>query len=1220
MNICSKIVACLSFVMTAFLCTFSSSAQMQFTENKGQWHSNVQYRGDFNTGSFFLENKGFTVLLHNPQDILTLSERTHGHSRQKGFNANEPIVVHSSAYKVDFLGAAKFVPQTPEKPMPGISNYYLGSDPAKWAGGCKIFQAVTYSNVYPNIDIRYYSDAAGSLKYDFIVRPGGNVNAIAMRYDGVKSLSVKDKELIISTAVGEVKELYPYSYQSGDGKRQTVEAKYVVRDNVVSFDIRNYDTKQTLIIDPSIIFSSFTGSTADNWGYTATPGPDGSFYAGGIVFGTGYPVSPGAYDITFGGGENEGEGGYDIGIFKFSPDGGTRLYATYLGGNKNEQPHSMITDPQGNLIVAGRTGSDSFPVTIPKIGPCGKYDIFITKFSADGSRLIGSARIGGTGDDGVNIRPKYTSPLGAESLRRNYGDDARSEVILDGNNNIFLASVTRPNTAANGSQLPSDFPIRNTGIQTSFGGGKQDGVVLKFNPALTNILFSTYFGGNQNDACFVANINPTTGDLYVAGATESSVGLPGLTAGVIQQNFQTGTAGTALAPDGFVTQLKADGSAVVRTTYLSGTPAANGISIDMVYGLKFDRLGFPYVMGTTTGTWPVINAGYSNAGSKQFISKLKPDLTGYVYSTVFGTNSASPNISPIAFMVDRCQNVYVSGWGGGENNSQNYNTGNTTGLPEKNPLAGARLPDGADFYFFVLEKNATSQLFGSHFGQNGGLGDHVDGGTSRFDDNGIIYQAICANCGGNGPQRVTFPTTPGAYSQFNGSSSCNEIALKIEMDFSGVGASVQASINAVVNDTSGCVPLVVTFKDTLQKGKKYYWDFGNGRLDTTTNFNNTNTYTAVGVYRVMLIAEDSSTCNIRDTAYVTIRAGNNKANLDFVSQKLAPCQSLTMQYTNTTTSNTPNFGPKTFIWDYGDGSPRDTSGYAPPRTHTYAAPGVYIVKLIILDTSFCNSPDSIQKTIRLNPIVKAIFETPPTGCAPYTAVFNNLSLAGTDFIWEFGDNTTSTVSSPTHLYATPGIYRVRLIAIDTNTCNRVDTSAYQTIRVVAKPTASFTWAPNPPIANTPVRFTNLSVGATRYLWNFGDGDTSVLTNPTHQYNETGTFRAELVAYNAEGCTDTASLDVQTIINPLLDVPNAFTPGKFGENAIVYVRGFGIGKMNWRIYNRWGQLIFQSASRKSGWDGTFKGQLQPMDVYTYTLDVEFTDGKKIRKTGDITLLK
>jgi gliding motility-associated-like protein len=148
----------------------------------------------------------------------------------------------------------------------------------------------------------------------------------------------------------------------------------------------------------------------------------------------------------------------------------------------------------------------------------------------------------------------------------------------------------------------------------------------------------------------------------------------------------------------------------------------------------------------------------------------------------------------------------------------------------------------------------------------------------------------------------------------------------------------------------------------------------------------------------------------------------------------------------------------------------------------------------------------------------------------------------------------------------------------------------------------------------------LSIGALSYLWKFGDGDTSTLVNPSHQYNETGTFLAELIAFNEAGCTDTFSLQVRVIVIPLLDVPNAFIPAQGGTNSIVKVAGFGIGKMMWKIYNRWGQLVFESTAVSQGWNGYYKGKLQPTDVYAYTLDVEFTDGKKLRKTGDITLLR
>ena len=112
----------------------------------------------------------------------------------------------------------------------------------------------------------------------------------------------------------------------------------------------------------------------------------------------------------------------------------------------------------------------------------------------------------------------------------------------------------------------------------------------------------------------------------------------------------------------------------------------------------------------------------------------------------------------------------------------------------------------------------------------------------------------------------------------------------------------------------------------------------------------------------------------------------------------------------------------------------------------------------------------------------------------------------------------------------------------------------------------------------------------------------------------------LIATNSAGCPDTAVANVVVIIVPKLDLPNAFTPAQNSSNNTIFVRGFGIGRMKWRIYNRFGNLVFESNSQSVGWDGKYKGTIQPMDVYAYTLDVEFTDGTRATKKGDITLLR
>ena len=1212
---------------TAALFGQANSSNLEFIENKGQWDNRVSYRVDFSSGVFFLQKQGFTVLQHNPEDIQRALDIQHGHnqsgtaafpaknSASKSGPANPFLnIIHSHVYTVNFIDANDDVQIIPDKPLPSYNNYFMGNDPSKWASNCKIYQAVTYKNIYPNIDVRYYTDG-GTLKYNLIVHPGADPGRIAMKYTGASKLSVKDNQLITHTTAGDIRELPPLSYQLNTAGRTEVDCKYTLtKDSIVRFKIKNFSPDATLIIDPTLVFCTFTGSRSDNWGYTATYDGSGNFYSGSIVLdytnqagpsGNFFPASPGAFQTKYQGGDgSEGVGlDYDVAIMCFNSTGSNRVYATYLGGTGDEQPHSLIVDNAGNLVVAGRTSSSNFPSTSPPIGPpapgsLGGFNIFITKFNANGTGLIGSRVIGGSFDDGVNYSPKYVSRNGTQSLRLNYGDDGRSEVILDAANNIYLASSTQS----------TDFPV-TPGCFQPLPGGAQDGVLMKFSPDLKVPFFISYIGGNGDDAAFVLKINPTNGDIYVAGGT-ASTNLKGTASGPVLFSGNQG------GIDGFVSIVSNNGNLLKKTTYVgtSGT--------EVIYGIEFDKKGFPYIMGTTTGTWPITPAGvWSQPKGKQFIAKLQPDLSAWIYSTVFGKGDPFPDISPTAFLVDRCENVYVAGWGGGLDINDGYHNAGTQGLPIT-PDALKNHTDGADFYFFVLKKNAVSQLYGTFFGQdNGALGDHVDGGTSRFDSQGIIYEAICANCYGG----AKFPTTPGVWSPNNGTGveGCNLAAVKIAFNFAGVAANLKSIIRTRY-DSSGCVPVNVNFIDTIHNAKSYIWDFGDGSPQvSTTNNQENHVYNNIGFYKVMLVAIDSNSCNVADTVYTVIRARNDQALLNFVPLKLPPCQSLAYQFTNTSTfpAGKP-FGASSFVWDFGDGSNPLTTG---PGTinHSYASAGTYIVKLMLVDTNYCNYPDQAVDTLRVAPLVKAQFVTPAAGCVPYLASFNNTSLAGQQFIWDFGDGSpTSTAFSPTHLYPNVGSFTISLIAIDSATCNIID-STRQTISVNPRPQAAFTDQPIPPVANTPTVFYNSSIAATHYKWLFGDGDSALkLTMDTvvHQYQRTGTFQACLIAFNQFECTDTVCQPVETIINPLLDVPNAFTPGRFGQNSIIRVQGFGIASMDFRIYNRWGQIVFQTNNPNQGWDGNYNGKPQPMDVYAYTLEAIYFDGTRTTRKGDITLIR
>jgi gliding motility-associated-like protein len=445
------------------------------------------------------------------------------------------------------------------------------------------------------------------------------------------------------------------------------------------------------------------------------------------------------------------------------------------------------------------------------------------------------------------------------------------------------------------------------------------------------------------------------------------------------------------------------------------------------------------------------------------------------------------------------------------------------------------------------------------------------------------------------------------------------------MNLAGVATGVKSFIDGSPRKT-GCIPATVDFRDTLAQGTKYIWHFGDGSPDeTTTTANISHTYANIGSYTVRLVSVDSSTCNITDTSYTTINIRQDIAKLDFNKTKLPPCTSLTYRFDNLSVPpNAPGkpFTAQSFRWDFGDGTPTVVAG-TQSVTHTYASRGTYNVKLSLIDTNYCNYPDDTVKQLRISDDIKASFTTPPFGCAPYTPVINNTTNGGEDFIWDFGDGTTSTATTPTHTYTVPGIYTIKLKAIDTTTCNKEDSVSF-TITVSGSPTALYSYSPNPPQVNTAVNFTNASLNAISYLWKFGDGDTLNTirrdTTVQHFYNVTKTFNSCLIAYNQYGCTDTFCLPIVARVIPALDVPNIFTPNGDGVNDQVYVLGFAIAKMTWRIYNRWGTLVFTTTDRHQGWDGKYKGVLQPQEVYTYTLEVEFSDGTRTTKTGDITLLK
>jgi gliding motility-associated-like protein len=1155
----------------------AGNASLDFIPNQGQWEQDFEFKIPLASGALFLEDDAWVWNLRREKDWEAIHDL-------KDLSVDPPpggLMLQGHAFKVRFPGS-----QTREIIPLGNAeetyhNYYLGNDPAKWQGGVPLFSGASYREIFPGINLNIY-DREGQIKYDFIVQPQGRIRNIRMEYSDDIKLRLVNEQLHIIYSGGKIIEEQPIAYQIIGDKKEWVKMSFKLWDNnTVGFEaLEKYDTRFPLIIDPVLVFATFSGSTSDNWGYSATYDEDGHLYGAGIVFGTGYPTTLGVYQESFGGGS--GALGCDVGVSKYSPDGSSQIWATYLGGGSNEFPHSLIVNSSDELYIYGSTASSDFPTTVSAFDnsfdggafalvtsvefPSGS-DIFISRLSTDATNLLASTYIGGSENDGLNI---------AGNLLYNYGDHARGEIILDPSENPVVASST----------YSVDFPII-PGAYDNSPNGLQDGVIFGMDPNLSTLNFSSFMGGSGDDGAYSVKVD-VNGDLLLCGGTRST-NFP-TTPGSYSTIFNGGVT------DGWVARMNSTASSLIASTYL-GTAA-----YDQAYFVDHDDDGEVYVTGQSIGPYPVTAGVYSNTGATQFISKLDPNLNGFIYSTVFGSVAGtSVNMSPTAFLVDVCENVYVSGWGGSVNNGFNSATGFTLGMP-LSADAFQSSSDGSDFYFFVLAKNGINLLYGSYFGggTSGGtvVREHVDGGTSRFDKQGIIYQAVCAGCGGLND----FPVTPGAYSELNLSTNCNLGSIKFEFDLSGVLAESNA-LPAI----SGCAPFTVDFENTSSGAVDYVWNFGDG--GSSTDFEPTYTYNTIGTYSVELVAIDSNSCNIADTSYLTIIVGLDSIIADLDYSSIQNCDSLFVDFANLSTV----IGPGTnYYWDLGDGNSSTDS----VLSYTYTAPGVYEVQLIIEDSSSCNLRDTAFITIDYSTIFESGFTADWTGCIPVDAQFEADFADADSYFWDFGDGNTATGISASNIYNTPGNYSVILSTTD---CGITVTDT-QTVVVPPDPTAFFDDDPFAAIVNTPVSFTNLSTDADSYIWDFGDGSTSADVNPTHVYAAQGTFTVCLTARNGFGCEDIYCRPIDIEFDGIVDVPTAFTPNGDGINDVFQVQGFGINQYQFRIFNRWGEMVFESFDINEAWDGFFRGEEQAMEVYVWTLSVVFANGRDEDQQGNLTLLR
>jgi uncharacterized protein (TIGR03437 family) len=573
---------------------------LAFEPNVGQTDAQVR---------FLARGGGMTTFFTDTETVMVLS-RSRQAKKPEGPGWPEAArgEVEQAVVRMKLAGASRPRQATGIEKLPGISNYFIGNDPTKWRTDVPHYGRIQYEGVYPGIDLVWYGNQR-RLEYDFIMAPGADPNQIQVAYEGVESLAVEaGGDLVLRTALGEMRQLKARVYQDVSGKQVEVAARYaIVAGNRVRFDLARYDRKRPLRIDPVVlVYSTYLGGGDDDEGHGIAVDRSGSAYVTGYTLSSNFPTQS-AYQPTR-------HGDYDVFVTKLTPAGNAPVYSTYLGGSGADQGYGIAVDGVGYAYVTGQTRSTNFPTqsAYQATYQGGSYDAFVTKLTPAGNALAYSTYLGGSGDD--------------------YGRG----IAVDGAGSAYVT----------GNTSSTNFPTRSA-YQATYQGGNYDAFVTKLTPAGNALVYSTHLGGS--------------GDDYGRGIAVDGVGYAYVTGQTGSTNFPTQSAYQATYQgahnhDAFVTKLTPAGNALVYSTYLGGS------GDDIGYGIAVDGAGSAYVTGQTWSTnFPTqsaYQATFQGLNSDVFVTKLMPAGNALVYSTYLG---GSVSNGGTAIAVDGAGSAYVTG-------------------------------------------------------------------------------------------------------------------------------------------------------------------------------------------------------------------------------------------------------------------------------------------------------------------------------------------------------------------------------------------------------------------------------------------------------------------------------------------------------------------------------------------------------------------------------
>jgi Beta-propeller repeat len=676
---------------------------LRFEPNQGQTDGRVRFLSRDSRYNLFLTDDEAVFALNGPPP----EAKNPNPGRPVPF-ANLKAAKHA-VVRMRLVGAhPKAV--TASQQLPGEANYFIGRDPKNWVHNVPQYSRVNYVELYPGVDMTFYGSDR-TFEFDLILKPGADAHQIALRFAGARKVSTdKNGDLVLSSAAGDLALRKPVAYQSIDGVKKPVDVRFAARRrNEIGFALGAYDLRRELVIDPTVLYSTYLGGNGSDVGQAVAVDSNGAIYLTGETGSSNFPITAGAAQSTL-------AGSTDVFVTKFTPDGSALVYSTYLGGSDQQggdtsvgptsSGNTIAVDGSYNVYIAGGTNTSDFPLC-PPANNCpapaqsayagGKNDAFVVRLNPTGG-LAYSTFIGGSDVDiaeGIAIDSSGNIYIGGQTQSSNLqvvqplqglykggtdgfvakidgtagsatlgqfkyldylggsGADLVSAIGLDGLNNIYVTGITDS----------TDFPVHGaTPFQKQCGsngqcdpnssGTQSDAFFTAIKSNLSEYIYSTYFGGNGADGANTLVVD-SVGNAYAAGFTDST------NLAVTPKAYQPAL-NKAATLNAFVAELDPTGSTAKYVTYLGGS------SSEAAFGIALDSTNRIYLTGPTTSVDFPIVAPFQNilgGASDAFVSLLDPSRSGQgqlVYSTYFGgTGKEDTQLAGIA--IDSKDNIYFTG-------------------------------------------------------------------------------------------------------------------------------------------------------------------------------------------------------------------------------------------------------------------------------------------------------------------------------------------------------------------------------------------------------------------------------------------------------------------------------------------------------------------------------------------------------------------------------